>query len=387
MSHLFPTYARWEVEPESANGSTIIDKNGKKYLDFSSGIGVCNLGHRPNHVEEAVLKQLNQYWHVSNLFQSGNQEKAAKMLAEVAKSDRVFFANSGAEANEAAIKLARKATGKTKIITFKNSFHGRTFATMAATGQDKIKHGYGPMLETFVYVSFNDIEAVKREIGSDVAAVMIEAVQGEGGIHVGNKDFLKDVQEHCKHHGALFIIDEIQTGIGRTGKPFAFQHFDLDPDLITSAKGLGSGFPIGAVIGKEKFAQYFGPGSHGSTFGGNPVSIAAAIATMDAIFNKDFLDEVADKGEFLLNQLLKNLKHINIIQDIRGIGLMAGIECKFPVTPLLNELRNMGLIVLPAGEKVIRLLPPLTVSKEELVKGVNIIRDTLEKEYMSFEKQ
>ncbi|WP_379969208.1 acetylornithine transaminase [Ectobacillus sp. sgz5001026] len=379
MNHLFATYARWEVEPKTAYGSTITDKNGKKYLDFTSGIGVCNLGHRPKNVEEAVFKQLSQYWHVSNLFQSGNQEIAAKMLAEAAGMDRVFFANSGAEANEAAIKLARKATGKTKIITFKNSFHGRTYATMSATGQDKIKQGYGPMLETFVYVSYNDIEGVKSVIGNDVAAVMIEVVQGEGGIHVGNMDFLQGVQELCKQHGALLIIDEVQTGIGRTGKPFAFQHFDLEPDLITSAKGLGSGFPIGAVIGKGKLAQFFGPGSHGSTFGGNPVSIAAAIATMDAIFKKEFLDDIVDKSEFFFKQILINLKHLNIIQDIRGIGLMVGIECKFAVNTLLSELRNRGLIVLTAGEKVIRILPPLTVSKEELLDGVNIIKEILEK--------
>ncbi|MFJ5759242.1 acetylornithine transaminase [Neobacillus sp. NPDC093182] len=381
MSHLFPTYARWEIEPESASGSTMIDKNGKTFLDFTSGIGVCNLGHCPKNVEEAVLKQLKQFWHVSNLFQSENQEAAAKTLAEAAGLDRVFFANSGAEANEAAIKLARKATGKTKIITFKNSFHGRTFATMSATGQDKIKHGYGPMLETFIYVSYNDIEAIKSEIGNDVAAVMIEVVQGEGGIHVGNKNFLQGVQELCKQHGALFIIDEIQTGIGRTGKPFAFQHFDLDPDLITSAKGLGSGFPIGALIGIEKLEQYFGPGSHGSTFGGNPVSIAAAIATMEAIFNKEFLNEVLYKSEFLFMQL-NSLKHFNLIQDIRGIGLMAGIECKLPVTAIIRELRNKGLIVLPAGEKVIRLLPPLTVSMEELENGMNILKEILEKAYV-----
>ncbi|PGV52203.1 acetylornithine transaminase [Bacillus sp. AFS037270] len=387
MSYLFPTYARWEIEPESASGSTLTDKNGKKYLDFTSGIGVCILGHRPNNVEEAVRKQLKQFWHVSNLFQSENQETAAKKLAEAAGLDRVFFANSGAEANEAAIKLARKATGKTKIITFKNSFHGRTFATMSATGQDKIKHGFGPMLETFVNVSYNDIEAVNSEMGNDVAAVMIEAVQGEGGIHVGKKDFLQGVQELCKQYGTLFIIDEIQTGIGRTGKPFAFQHFDLDPDLITSAKGLGSGFPIGAVIGKEKLEPFFGQGSHGSTFGGNPVSLAAAIATMDAIFKEEFLDEVVEKSEFFFKQLRNNLNHLTIIKDIRGMGLMVGIECKLSAAPLLSELRKMGLIALPAGEKVIRLLPPLTVSKEELKYGVYIIKEILEKEFLVADMQ
>ncbi|MGG3467440.1 acetylornithine transaminase [Neobacillus pocheonensis] len=378
MSHLFPTYTRWEVEPEIAGGSMLIDKNGNSYLDFTSGIGVCNLGHRPKNVEDAVLKQLNQFWHISNLFQSSSQETAAKMLAEASGLDRVFFANSGAEANEAAIKLARKATGKSKIITFNSSFHGRTFATMSATGQDKIKYGFGPMLETFVYVSYNDIEAVKREIGRDIAAVMIEVVQGEGGIHVGKKDFLQGVEQLCKQHNALFIIDEIQTGIGRTGKPFAFQHYDLGPDLITTAKGLGSGFPIGACLGKENLAQYFGAGSHGSTFGGNPLSIAASIATMDTIFKEDFLAEVVDKSEYFFEQLRNQLHHLSMIENIRGIGMMAGIECKFSVTTVLSELRNMGLLALPAGDKVIRLLPPLTISEEHIKNGVNIIKEVLE---------
>lgn len=386
MSHLFQTYARWDIEPVTASGSKITDKNGKRYLDFTSGIGVCNLGHRPKQVDDAVRKQLNQFWHVSNLFQSGNQETAAKMLAKAARLDRVFFSNSGAEANEAAIKLARKATGKSKIITFKNSFHGRTFATMSATGQEKIKSGFGPMLETFIHVSYNNLEAVEMAIDNDVAAVMIETVQGEGGIHVGSKDFLQGIQDLCNQHDILFIIDEIQTGIGRTGLPFAFQHFDLNPDLVTSAKGLGSGFPIGAVIGKEKFTSYFCPGSHGSTFGGNPISIAAAIETMNTIFNKEFLNEVSYKSEFLFQQL-NSLKLFRVVQDIRGLGLIVGIECKIPVSPLIPQLQNIGLIVLPAGERVIRLLPPLTVSYEELKIGVNIIKEILEKACMSAEMQ
>ncbi len=386
MSHLFQTYARWDIEPVSASGSTITDKNGKRYLDFTSGIGVCNLGHRPEQVEDSVRNQLNQFWHVSNLFQSGNQEKAAKMLAKAARLDRVFFSNSGAEANEAAIKLARKATGKSKIITFNNSFHGRTFATMSATGQEKIKNGFGPMLETFIHVSYNNLEAVEMAIDNDVAAVMIETVQGEGGIHVGSKNFLQRIQDLCNQHDILFIIDEIQTGIGRTGLPFAFQHFDLNPDLVTSAKGLGSGFPIGAVIGKEKLTPYFGPGDHGSTFGGNPISIAAAIETMNTIFKKEFSDEVTDKSEFLFQQL-NSLKQYRVVQDIRGLGLMAGIECMIPVSSLIPQLQNIGLIVLPAGERVIRLLPPLTVSFEELKIGVNMIKEMLENACMSVEMQ
>lgn len=379
MTYLFPTYARWDVEPASAEGSYLTDVNGKKYLDFTSGIGVCNLGHKPKMVLEAVKKQLDQFWHVSNLFTMGQQEKAAEMLANAAGLDAVFFANSGAEANEGAIKLARKATGKEKIITFEQSFHGRTFATMAATGQEKIKQGFGPMLERFVYVPFNNLESLEDQMGEDVAAVMLEIVQGEGGVHAGNIEFLKGVERLCKKWGALFIIDEIQTGIGRTGKPFAFQHFDLKPDIVTSAKGLGSGLPIGAVIGKAELKESFGPGSHGSTFGGNPVSIAAAIETMENIFEQGFLEEVLIKSEFYMSQLLKQLGHFDGIKEVRGLGLMIGIEFSYPVQNLLAELRKEGLLALPAGENVLRLLPPLTVTIQEMEKSIEIMKKTIEK--------
>jgi acetylornithine/N-succinyldiaminopimelate aminotransferase len=377
MSGLFPTYARWEVEPVKAEGSYLTDINGKTYLDFTSGIGVCNLGHQPEVVKKAVLMQLDQFWHVSNLFQQEKQVTAAKMLADAAGLQAVFFANSGAEANEGAIKLARKATGRTKIITFHQSFHGRTFATMSATGQDKIKEGYGSMLETFVYVPFNDIESLKAEMSTDVAAVMLEVIQGEGGIYVGEKAFLKEVEKLCKEYGALFVIDEIQTGIGRTGKPFAFQHYELSPDIVTSAKGLGSGFPIGAVIGTEKLVPFFGPGSHGSTFGGNPVSISAAIATMEAIFAPDFIEEVSKKGEYVKALLEKELKDVSVVKDIRGLGLMLGVEFNISIAPLLKELRANGLLALPAGENVMRLLPPLNVTEEQIKEAVNIIKMVL----------
>lgn len=383
MSNLFQTYGRWEIEPAAASGCWMTDVNGKKYLDFTSGIGVCNLGHRPEKVQEAIQKQLNEYWHVSNLFTNSKQEQAAQKLAKASGMDRVFFANSGAEANEGAIKLARKATGRTKIITFESSFHGRTFATMSATGQDKIKHGYGPMLETFVYVPYNDIEAVKNAMGDDVAAIMLEVIQGEGGIHVGDKEFLKGIEELCKQYGALLVIDEIQTGIGRTGKPFAFQHFGLNPDIVTSAKGLGSGFPIGAVIGKEHLGKHFGPGSHGSTFGGNPVSIAAANATMELIFQEYFLEEVQKKGNELMNKLEGSLQSCSLVEDIRGLGLMIGIQCNSNVAPILTELRKSGLILLSAGEKVIRLLPPLTVTNAEMDEAVELLASTLKKMNMN----
>jgi len=383
MSGLFPTYARWEVEPVKAVGSYLYDKNDKKYLDFTSGIGVCNLGHQPEAVKKAVIHQLDQFWHVSNLFPQEKQVIAAKMLADASGLEAVFFANSGAEANEGAIKLARKATGRTKIITFQQSFHGRTFATMSATGQDKIKEGYGNMLETFVYVPFNDITSLKAEMSNEVAAVMLEVIQGEGGIHVGEEAFLKEVEKLCKEYGALFVIDEIQTGIGRTGKPFAFQQYDLSPDIVTSAKGLGSGFPIGAVIGTEKLVTFFGPGSHGSTFGGNPVSISAAIATMEEIFAPEFLESVVKKGEYTKLLLEVELKDISVVKEIRGSGLMIGVELQNSVGSLLKDLRESGLLALPAGENVLRLLPPLTATEEQINEAVNIIKMVLQKSYIT----
>lgn len=377
MSHLFPTYKRWEVEPAHAKGSYITGVDGKEYLDFTSGIGVCNLGHCHPQVEQAVVEQLKKFWHVSNLFPQSIQEKAAKLLVEASGLDLVFFANSGAEANEAAIKLARKATGRSKVISFTNSFHGRTFGSMAATGQDKIKQGFGPMLETFTHVPFNDTKALLEEIGKDTAAVVLEVVQGEGGIHVADVNFLANIQKACKETGASIIIDEIQTGVGRTGKPFAFQHFNLDPDIITVAKGLGSGFPIGAVIGKGNLQDTFGPGSHGSTFGGNPLAVSAAIATMELIFKETFLKEAATMGEYLFEQTTQKIGKLDGVKEVRGIGLMLGVEISANIAEVLSTLRSKGLIALPAGENVIRLLPPLNITKAEVDQAVDLLEKTL----------
>ncbi|WP_404331204.1 acetylornithine transaminase [Mesobacillus maritimus] len=377
MSHLFPTYSRWEIEPASAKGTKITAVDGKEYLDFTSGIGVCNLGHCHPHIEQAVTEQLKKFWHVSNLFPQSMQEKAAKLLAEAAGLDLVFFANSGAEANEAALKLARKATSRSKIISFNNSFHGRTFGSMAATGQDKIKNGFGPMLETFIHLPFNHVEAFLDEIDQDTAAVVLEIVQGEGGINVVDPEFLKIIEKACKENGALLIVDEIQTGIGRTGKPFAFQHYNLKPDIITVAKGLGSGFPIGAVVGTAQLQEAFGPGSHGSTFGGNPIAIAAAVATMEMVFTKQFLTETTTMGQYLYNQIEANLGKLEGVLDIRGIGLIIGIEISGNVPEVLSRLRSKGLIVLPAGEKVIRLLPPLNITKGEIDQAISLLKSTL----------
>lgn len=378
MSRLFPTYARWDVEIEHANGTKVIDKNGKSYLDFVSGIAVCNLGHCHGAVLAAVQKQLEKVWHVSNLFENSLQEEVATKLVNHSCGEAVFFCNSGAEANEAAIKLARKYTNKSKIITFQQSFHGRTLGTMAATGQEKVKQGFGPMLETFVHIPYNDVETLKQTIDHETAAVMLEVIQGEGGVHLGNRAFIEAAAALCKQYGALLIIDEVQTGIGRTGKPFAYQHFDISPDIITVAKGLGSGFPVGAMIGKKVLTTAFQAGSHGSTFGGNPLAMTAANATLEIIFDEAFLAEVEEKGAYFSAQLQDICSDVNGFQAIRGKGLLIGAAFDFETTSIIQTLRENGLLVLNAGPHVIRFLPPLTVLKAEIDAAVQIVKEVVQ---------
>ncbi|TDL80666.1 acetylornithine transaminase [Peribacillus frigoritolerans] len=377
MSHVFPTYARWDLEIKEATGSVATDQNGKTYLDFISGIAVCNLGHGDKDVLQAIQDQLDKVWHVSNLFQHPLQEEAAEILTANCCCDAVFFCNSGAEANEAAIKLARKHTGKTKIVTFKQSFHGRTFAAMSATGQAKIHDGFGPLLPQFEYLPFNDTEALAQLDGDGYAAIMLEVIQGEGGVVPAEAAFLEKVKETCERLGTLLIIDEVQTGIGRTGLPFAYQHFQIEPDIITAAKGLGSGFPVGAMIGKKELIASFQPGTHGTTFGGNPLAMAAAKATLTKIFQPQFLQEVAQKSEKMAEMLKTALLDAPAVTEIRGKGFMIGIQLNHEAAPIITELRSNGLLTLPAGPDVIRLLPPLTVTAEEIKEAVEIIEKTI----------
>ncbi|WP_099156863.1 acetylornithine transaminase [Virgibacillus ndiopensis] len=376
-SALLPTYKRIDLSVAKANGTTVEDINGKKYLDFGSGIGVCNLGHRHPDVQKAIEEQLQKYWHVSNLYHNSIQEDVAKLLVENSSGDYVFFCNSGAESNEAAIKLARKATGKTKIITFNQSFHGRTFGAMAATGQEKIQQGFGPMLNTFEYVPFNDVEAVNHAIDENTAAIMLEVIQGEGGVIPANQSFVTDLEQMCKQNNILLIVDEVQTGIGRTGMPFAYNHYGISPDIISVAKGLGNGVPVGAIIAKRKFYDVFGPGSHATTFGGNPISMAAAHTVLQHIFQVEFLQQVETKGENLKKRLIEKVSNLSLVSDIRGEGLMIGIECTRDISTVINQLMQKGLLVLSAGQNVIRLLPPLTVTAKEIDLAVELISETL----------
>lgn len=377
MSVLFPTYKRFSIKVAKAEGTVVTDEHGKAYLDFGSGIGVCNLGHRNPAVQKAIEEQLQKYWHVSNLYHIPLQEDVGKLLTDHSVGDYVFFCNSGAEANEAAIKLARKATGKTKIITFKQSFHGRTFATMSATGQTKIQEGFGPLLETFEYVPFNDIGAAEQAIDDSTAAVMLEVIQGEGGVIEADQSFLQKLEHICHEKDIPLIIDEIQTGIGRTGKRFGYEHFGISPDIVTIAKGLGNGMPVGGMIAKEKYRDVFGPGSHGTTFGGNPLAMAAAKEVLQTIFQDKFLEDVQSKGTYLLNQLEEQLSECSFVKEIRGNGLMVGIECHEDVSEIIQQLIDKGLLTLSAGPNVIRLLPPLIVTKDEIDQAVEFIAQAI----------
>ena len=378
MSNLFPTYARYTIQPKEGKGSYIITEDGETYLDYIAGIAVLNLGHRPDNVEAAVIKQVQTLWHMSNLFPSELQESVAKRLAEASHFTRTFFCNSGAEANEAAIKLARKYTGRSKFITFKDSFHGRTFATMSATGQDKIKKGFGEMLGTFIHIPYNQPEILKDYIDEETAGVIVEAVQGEGGIIVATEAFLKEIQRLCHETGALFIVDEVQAGIGRTGKPFSFQHFDVKPDLMTLAKGLGNGLPVGALLGDERFIEAYGAGTHGSTFGGNYIAMAAADEVLKTIFQADFLKSVTEKGEYFVAKLKDALKDSQEVVEIRGKGLLIGIEINTPIADKIKRIHDNKLLVLPAGTAVVRILPPLNTTYEEIDEAVEKIRKSFE---------
>lgn len=380
---LFPNYLRHDIAFVEGRGAELADAFGKKYLDFGSGIGVTNLGHSHPRVTQAVVEQAQKLWHTSNLFTIPLQEEAAQLLCEVSGMGAVFFCNSGAEANEAAIKLARKWAKEAKIIlepeiiTFQNSFHGRTLATLTATGQDKVKKGFDPLPRGFRILPYQDIDAVKKATGATTAAVFLELVQGEGGVQPADYEFVQELAAWCKEKNLLLMIDEVQTGIGRTGEWFAFQAYDIQPDVVTLAKGLGNGFPVGAVMAKEEIKPILSPGSHGSTFGGNPLAMAAVKAVLQELKETSLLVEAKEKGKYLHQLLSAELAEAPEVKEIRSLGLMVGIQLDVPVGPLIQQLLEQGLVTLPAGENVLRLLPPLVISKEQIKQGVSMIKQVL----------
>ena len=376
-SPLLPTYARADVSFEKGEGPWLIAQDGGRYLDFGAGIAVNVLGHAHPHLVETLTAQASKIWHTSNLYKIPEGERLAQRLVDTTFADVVFFSNSGAEANEAAIKMARKyhAAGgrpeRFRIVTFEGAFHGRTLATIAAGGQQKYLEGFGPKVEGFDQVPFDDDEALKRAITSETAAIMIEPIQGEGGIRPVAPNRLRALRELCDEHGCLLIFDEIQTGVGRTGKFFAYEWSGVAPDIMSIAKGIGGGFPMGACLATAEAAKGMTLGTHGTTFGGNPLAMAVGNAVLDVILKPGFFDHVAKMG-LLLTQRLAELKdrHPAVIAEIRGQGLMMGIRSHVPNTDLIAAARGEKLILIGAGDNVSRLLPPLIVTEAEVSEAI-----------------
>ncbi|MGA9294284.1 MAG: aspartate aminotransferase family protein [Ignavibacteriaceae bacterium] len=365
-SALLKNYSRYEVEFERGEGVYLYDINGKKYLDFLSGIAVTGFGHNHPLITSAVKEQAEKLFHVSNLFQSSHQEILAEKLVNSSGLDNVFFCNSGTEANEAAIKFARKwGQGRFSIITAVGGFHGRTMGSLSASAQYKLWDGFVPLTPGFSYVPFNDIEALENSLDCNTAAVMLEPIQGESGVNVPSENYLYEVRKVCSKNNLLLIIDEVQTGMGRTGKMFAYQWQDIKPDIITIAKGIANGLPLGAVICSKEVGDFITPGSHGSTFGGNPVAIASANVVMD-LLDSECLEKNYSLGEKLKEEIL-SLSNENI-KSVRGKGLMLGIELKGKLSAkkAASELLSAGIVAGTAGENVLRLLPPFIIAEKEI---------------------
>ncbi|HUL86617.1 MAG TPA: aspartate aminotransferase family protein [Pseudolabrys sp.] len=379
-SHLLPTYARVDLAFERGEGAWLFTTEGERYLDFTTGVAVNALGHAHPHLVKALTEQAHKVWHVSNLYRIPEGEKLADRLCAASFAETVFFQNSGAEAIECAIKMARKyqsASGKGeryRIITFEGAFHGRTLAALAATGNKKYLDGFGPPMPGFDQVPFADLDAVKKAIGPETAAIMIEPVMGEGGVRVVPHTFLRALRKLCDDNGLLLIFDEIQTGIGRTGDLFAYQHTGTVPDIMTIAKALGGGFPVGACLATKEASKGMTVGTHGSTFGGNQLAMAAGNAVMDIVTADGFLDRVKNNA-LLLKQRLAELKdrHAAVIAEVRGEGLLMGLRMIPQASEMVDELRAEKMITVAAGDNVVRLLPPLIVGEKEIAEAIGCI--------------
>lgn len=375
--YIIHSYGRFPVLLTKGKGATVQDDTGKTYIDFTSGIGVNALGFCDDNWVQAVSAQLQTLQHTSNLYYTEPCIQAAKLLCEKSGMKKVFFGNSGAEANEGVIKAARKysflkyGASRNKIIALQNSFHGRTMAALSATGQDAYHNFFFPFVDGFVFAKANDFADILSKMTDDVCAVMLETVQGEGGVVPLDKEYVQAVAKACKEKDILLIVDEVQTGMGRTGSLFSYQQFDIQPDLVSCAKGLGGGLPIGAVLFGEKTETVFVPGDHGSTFGGNPVVCAGAVHILNTM-DEAFLQDVQKKGAYL-KEKIKKMPHV---QNVAGLGMMLGIQLDVEAKPVINALLEAGLLVLSAKTKI-RLLPPLTITQEELDKGLTILEQTL----------
>lgn len=377
---LLSNYAPADLSFEKGEGMYLYGNDGRRYLDFAAGIAVSALGHAHPKLVTALTDQASRVWHVSNLFRIPGQEELARKLVNATFADAAYFCNSGAEANECGLKMVRKyfsANGhpeKYRVIAFENSFHGRTLATIAAAGQEKLLDGFGPVVEGFDHVPVGDIEKVKAAITDETAAILIEPVLGEGGIQVVEVEFMRALRELCDEHDLLLMLDEIQTGMGRTGKLFAHEHAGITPDILTSAKALGGGFPVGACLAVEKVAKAMTVGSHGSTYGGNPLAMAVAGAVVDVMTEEGFLDHVRQMGNHLKQGLAGVVdRHPEILEEVRGIGLHLGLKCKVENTHVSSKLLELGVLTAKGGDNVVRLLPPLIVEDAQISEFIGLL--------------
>jgi len=386
--YLCNTYNRYPVVFSKGKGCKLWDVEGKEYLDFVAGLAVCNLGHCHPNVVAAIQGQAERLIHVSNYYHNEPMIELARLLCENSFAEKVFFCNSGAEANEAAIKLARKyakenlGLEKFEIITMLKSFHGRTMATITATGQERFHKGFEPLLEGFKYVPYNDLEALRGAISERTCAIMMEPIQGEGGVNVPSKEYIQELRKLCNEQGILLIFDEVQTGIGRTGKLFAYEHFGIEPDVMTLAKGLANGVPIGAMLTKDKFASAFVPGTHASTFGGNPLATAAAVAVLRTIENENIIENCQMIGGYLVNRLKGLQKGFDFIKDVRGMGLLIGMELSFDAGDIVKKCMERGILINYTNGNILRFIPPLIVTADE----VDLLINTLEEIFMGLKK-
>ncbi|MCF8024253.1 MAG: acetylornithine transaminase [Desulfobacteraceae bacterium] len=375
------TYKRFPLVFERGRGCTLWDTEGRQYTDFVAGIAVCNLGHANPEISRALARQADKLFHVSNLFYTVPQVELAEWLVGRSFADRVFFCNSGAEANEAAIKLARKTFfdqgdfNRWRIVAMDQSFHGRTFAALSATGQKKVREGFEPILEGFDFVAFNDMEQLTAAVTEKTCAVLLEPVQGEGGIRCADRQYLKDVRRLCDEKGIMLIFDEIQTGIGRTGKLFAHAHFDVQPDIMTLAKALGNGLPIGAMLATEKAAAAFTPGAHASTFGGTPVITAAALEVLRIIEAENILEHCQKVGDYFKSRLEWLKDRHPVVEEVRGVGLMLGMKLSQKGAPVVEACMDKGLLINCTQENVLRFVPPLVITAEEVDRLVACLDD------------
>ncbi|HOU50096.1 MAG: acetylornithine transaminase [Smithella sp.] len=382
--NIMNTYRRFPVVLVKGSGARVWDINGKEYLDFVAGIAVCSLGHSHPQVIDAVKEQLEKLTHVSNLYYTEPQAQLAKLLVDHSFADKVFFCNSGAEANEAAIKLARKyahenmGPDKFELITMKDSFHGRTMATITATGQEKFQFGFTPLLAGFQYVPFNDLQVLEAAIGDQTCGVMLEPIQGEGGVNIPDDHYLASVREICDRHGILLIVDEVQTGVGRTGKLFAYEYSGIKPDIMTLAKALGNGLPVGAMLATDKIAKAFVPGNHASTFGGNPLAMAAATSVIKTIFNDGILNHCVKTGDYFLSALKKLQQKHKIIREVRGRGLMLAAQLDIEASDIIKECLQKGLLINSTGGKTIRFVPPLIITTQDVDQAIQVLDEVME---------